>query len=60
MTNLSIFAFEGHQVRFVGTSQKPEWVAADVADVLEIQNIRQNLAVFDDDEKGVCTIHCWR
>jgi len=57
MSNLSIFAFEGQQVRFVGTADKPEWVAQDVADVLEIQNIRQTLAGFEQDEKGVCTIY---
>jgi prophage antirepressor-like protein len=34
MTNLSVFAFEGHQVRFVGTAENPEWVAADVCSIL--------------------------
>ena len=34
MTNLSVFAFEGHQVRFVGTAENPEWVAADVCKIL--------------------------
>lgn len=41
----------------VGTPDKPEWVAQDVVTVLEIQNIRQLLAKFDFDGKGVCTIY---
>ncbi|MGA7933905.1 MAG: Bro-N domain-containing protein [Kovacikia sp.] len=57
MSNLSTFAFEGHEVRFVGTPGKPEWVAQDVAVILEIQNFRQNLASFDEDEKGVCNVY---
>ncbi|HEU0144715.1 MAG TPA: BRO family protein [Nitrososphaera sp.] len=53
----SVFDFEGKQVRFVGTSEFPEWIADDVGDALEIKNVRQNLQSFDDDEKGVCTIY---
>ena len=36
MTNLTVFAFEGQQVRFVGTTEQPEWIAQDVCDVLEV------------------------
>lgn len=57
MSNLTIFNFESREVRFVGTALEPEWIATDVGEVLEIQNIRQNLAEFDSDEKGVCTIY---
>ncbi len=57
MTSLTVFEFESNQVRFVGTAEAPEWVAVDIADVFEIQNIRQNLAEFEDDEKGVCSIY---
>ena len=57
MSNLSVFTFENQQVRFVGTAEKPEWVAQDVGIVLEIKNVRQILAKFDEDEKGVCTIY---
>lgn len=52
-----IFGFEEREVRFVGTPDKPEWVAADVGAVLEIQNIRQVLTGFDADKKSVCTIY---
>ena len=56
MSNLSVFDFEGYEVRFAGTSDKPEWVAADIARILGIQNIRQNLASMDDYQKGVCIV----
>ncbi|MHC5863127.1 BRO-N domain-containing protein [Nostoc sp.] len=54
MSNLTIFAFEGQEVRFVGTPDKPEWIAQDVANVLEIKNVHQNLANLEDYEKGIC------
>ncbi|HEY9598348.1 MAG TPA: BRO family protein [Cyanophyceae cyanobacterium] len=57
MTNLSVFDFENNSVRITGTPDKPEWIACDVARILEIQNIRQNLTEFDDDEKGVCSVY---
>ena len=52
-----VFEFEGHRVRFVGTPSKPQWVADDIGEVLGIQNVRQNLAKFDFDEKDVCTVY---
>jgi prophage antirepressor-like protein len=60
--NLTVFAFEEQQVRFVGTFGLLAWVTQDVADALEINNIRQSLAVIDDNGKGVCKkyIHPWR
>lgn len=56
-SSLSVFVFESKDVRIGGTPEKPEWVAEDVARILEIKNVRQNLALFDDDEKGVCSIY---
>lgn len=47
--------FEGQKVRFVGTADKPAWVAQDVCDVLGIVNSRDAIADFDADEKGVAT-----
>lgn len=55
MTNLSVFVFQGHDVRFVGTPDKPEWVAKDVCDVLGINNSREALARLEDYQKGVIT-----
>ncbi len=57
MSNLSVFTFERQQVRFVGTAEKPEWIALDVGEVLEIKNVRQLLAKFSEDEKGVCSVY---
>ncbi|WP_193199739.1 Bro-N domain-containing protein [Nostoc sp. MG11] len=57
MSNLSVFVFESQQVRFVGTPDKPEWVAADVCTILEIQNVSQALASFDADERGLCNVY---
>lgn len=49
--------FEGKRVRFVGTSDKPEWIAQDICDVLENGLASSALRDFDEDEKGMCTIH---
>lgn len=57
MTNLTVFAFEGWQVRFIGTTEQPEWVAQDVCNVLSIKNARDTLADFELDEKGVAIIY---
>ncbi|MCC5623980.1 BRO family protein [Nostoc sp. CHAB 5715] len=34
MSDLSVFVFESQEVRFVGTPEKPEWVAADIVAIL--------------------------
>jgi prophage antirepressor-like protein len=46
-------AFQDYEIRWNGDLDKPEWVAQDIADALGIKNVRQNLAEFDSDEKGV-------
>ncbi|OKH31169.1 hypothetical protein NIES2101_41790 [Calothrix sp. HK-06] len=56
MSNLTVFNFESKEVRFVGTADKPEWIAADVCAVLDIRNNRDALSRLDEDEKGVVTI----
>jgi prophage antirepressor-like protein len=52
MNTLSL-SFEGHQVRFVGTADNPEWVAQDVCEILEIKNPSDALSSLDEDEKGI-------
>ncbi len=44
-------------IRVVGTPQNPQWVAADVCKVLRIKQASRAVEDFDDDEKGVITIH---
>ncbi|BAZ19033.1 prophage antirepressor (plasmid) [Calothrix sp. NIES-4071] len=56
MSNLTIFNFESKEVRFVGTADKPEWIAVDVCAVLDIRNNRDALSRLDEDEKGVAII----
>lgn len=34
MSNLSVFQFQDQDVRFVGTAETPEWVAADIVNIL--------------------------
>lgn len=52
-----IFNYEGKQLRTVNIDGESWLVAKDVADILEIQNIRQNMDELDDDEKGVCNVY---
>jgi prophage antirepressor-like protein len=42
MSNLSVFEFEGREVRFVGTAEKLEWVAADIVAILYPQADSRN------------------
>lgn len=50
------FVFEGRAVRVVGTPEAPEWVAQDVAEVLDLGNVHSSLALLPDDEKGLHTV----
>ena len=58
MNILQLFDFEGHEVRVVGTSDNPEWVARDVAKVLGItlSTLRSRLQKMPDKWKGVYLI----
>lgn len=44
-------------IRIIDRNGEPWFVSQDIAAPLEIQNIRQNIAELDDDEKGVCTVY---
>ena len=58
MTNaLQVFKYKDKQVRTVEHDGEVWFVAKDIADILEIQNIRQNMDELDEDEKGVCNIY---
>lgn len=63
MFNLSVFAFEGQQVRCVGSAEQPEWIAADVCNILslntsEVVNGRKDRSGsgLDSDEKGIVIV----
>jgi prophage antirepressor-like protein len=55
MSDLQNFLFEGQEIRFVGTTDSPEWIAVDVCKILEIANVSDTLSDFEDDEKGIAT-----
>ena len=54
---LQVFTYKEHQVRTTEIDGEVWLVAKDVADILEIQNIRQNMTELDEDEKGVCNVY---
>jgi len=54
---LKEFAFEGDNFRIVDREGNPWFVAADIAAILDIQNVRQVIAEFPDDEIGVCKVY---
>jgi len=48
-----LFYFEFNEIRFVGTSENPAWIAADICKALEIVNTSDALSRLDEDEKGI-------
>jgi len=54
---LQVFNYKGREVRTTEIDGETWLVAKDVADILEIQNIRQNMDELDEDEKGVCNVY---
>lgn len=56
MSDLTVFEFESHAVRFVGTADDPWWVAADVCTALEVKNPSQAIERLDDDERAMFNI----
>ena len=57
MNSLTLFDFQGNQVRVVIEDGEPKWVAKDVCETLEIVDIRQAVSRLDDDERGVSIVH---
>jgi prophage antirepressor-like protein len=53
MTNIILFHFEQSEIRFVGTAEKPEWVAADICKVLGIANTSHALKDFSISQSGI-------
>jgi len=47
----TLFTFQQHQVRVAGTPDKPLFCAADVCEILGIENSRDAIASLDADEK---------
>lgn len=56
-TALQPFTFSGQQVRVItDESGEPWFVAADVATILDLGNVRSSLALLEEDEKGVHSV----
>ncbi|MEH2139459.1 BRO-N domain-containing protein [Nostoc sp.] len=52
MSNLSVFNFESHDIRFVGTADNPWWIASDVCKAIGLTNTSQSMERLIDSEKG--------
>jgi len=52
-TEISIFRREGVDIRTLVIDGEPWFVANDIANVLDLGNVRSSLALLDDDERGV-------
>lgn len=50
-----IFPITNQPVRIVDRDGNPWFIAKDVCDILEIQNVSQALNILDDDERGICS-----
>lgn len=50
---LSLIKFDAHEIRMVGTADRPEWIAADVCEVLGVKNVSDAVGRLDSDEKGI-------
>lgn len=58
MTDIQVFQFHSHSVRVaVADPDRPEWVARDVCEALDIAHAASALRHLDDDEKGVLIEH---
>ncbi len=54
--SLTVFDFQSQIVRVVMHDGQPWWVAADVCEVLEIQNATQAMSKLDEDERSMFNI----
>ena len=60
MQSLELFHFKGKQVRTIQLDGEPWFVAADVCDVLGLNNPSQALSYLDRDERRLITNEAWR
>jgi prophage antirepressor-like protein len=59
MTELSIFNFEGQEVKVIGSTDTPEWIVADVGTVLGIEQstLSRRVAKMPENWVGMYSIH---
>lgn len=53
---LSVFNFNGSQLRVFGSDEKPMFLAKEVGELLGLANIHYNLSTLDEDEKATISI----
>jgi len=53
MQELQVFKNNGFEIRVVGDSENPLFVAKDVCNALGLTNVSDSLSKLDDDEKGI-------
>jgi prophage antirepressor-like protein len=56
MNELMTLTFQGSNIRMVMRDGEPWWVARDVCEALEIQNVTQAMGRLDDDERAMFNI----
>lgn len=49
-------SYQAHRIRMVGTAERPEWVAADVCDVLGLSDVSMALKGFEANERGTSIV----
>jgi prophage antirepressor-like protein len=54
--SIILFHFESNEIRFVGTAEKPKWVAADICKVLGISNPSQCLSEFTRSQADITSV----
>lgn len=52
MSEIVLFNFESHDIRYVGDGVEHEWVAADVCEALNLSDPSKALTRLEEDEKG--------
>lgn len=52
-----LIEWEGQKIRLVGTDERPEWVAADVCQILGLSEPQNTLRYFKPSERGRCLVY---
>jgi prophage antirepressor-like protein len=56
MTNITLFDFENNNIRFVGTAESPEWIAADICKALDLEDTSKACSTLELDEKSTTNV----
>jgi prophage antirepressor-like protein len=56
MSNIILFDFENHAIRFVGTAENPWWVADDICKALDLDDTSKAVSTLKHGEKGTTTV----